>query len=178
METLQGLKKDMEVRLDGLRESIRAAAKEAGAEIREKIRLENLIRVKKLDPKATVPQRKTEYSAGLDLAPIEGGILMPGEVGRFKTGLAIALSKHTVGRIVPRSSRLMEGWYIDGVLDADYRGDCSLQMRNVSNKTLTVIPGERYAQLLVFTFGRGEVVEVEELDATARGEGGFGSTGK
>ena len=144
----------------------------------DQVRQDNQIRIKKLDSRATVPARKTPDSAGFDLSPIEGGVLQPGEVGRFSTGLVIALPKHQVGRIVPRSSRFFEGLYVDGVLDADFRGDCSLQIRNVSDHAIEIVPGQRYAQLLVFTFGRGDIVEVDALEDTERGAGGWGSTGK
>lgn len=140
--------------------------------------MDNIIHFKKLSPVAQMPVRKTGGAAGLDLSPIEGGTLAPGECRRFKTGLAIALPRGTVGRLVPRSSRFFEGFYIDGTLDSDYRGDVSLQIRNVSNAALHVVPHERYAQLLVFRVFEGDLDEVEDLSDTARGAGGFGSTGK
>jgi dUTP pyrophosphatase len=137
-----------------------------------------IVSFKKLDPRAIVPERKTAGSAGLDLVPIEGGIVHPGGLGRFRTGLAVALPSFYVARIVPRSSRFIEGWYIDGTLDSDYRGDITLQLRNVSNGPLEVKAGERYAQLLVFPYYAGMTVEVDVLSETARGDKGFGSTGK
>jgi dUTP pyrophosphatase len=164
--------------LTGFRERLDKSSEELRARLKEARRLAARIFVKKLDPRSLVPVRKTPDAACLDLAPIEGGVLTPGEAKRFKTGLAIALPPGTVGRIVSRSSRFFEGFYIDGTLDPDYRGDVSLQIRNVSDRALAVVAGERYAQLLVLRFHRGEVVEVEELSKTERGEGGFGSTGK
>lgn len=133
---------------------------------------------KKLDEAAIIPVHKTKGAAGLDLSPIEGGVLHPGEVRRFRTGLAVALPPGTVGRIVPRGSRFFEGYYIDGTLDDDYRGDVSLQIRNVSNQYLTVVAGERYAQLVVLPFIGCDLREVETLSDTERGTGAFGSTGK
>jgi dUTP pyrophosphatase len=138
----------------------------------------NAIAVQRIDSRAILPVRKNPGDAGLDLSPIEGGMVGPGECRRFSTGLKIAIPNGTVGRIVPRSSRFWEGWYIDGTLDGGYRGEILLQMRNVSKDALWVVPGERYAQLVVCEICLGEVNEVESLDQTVRGEGGWGSTGK
>lgn len=100
---------------------------------------------------------------------------------RVPTDICVALPPTTYGRITGRSGNTMRGLYVlAGVLDADYRGAVDVMMVNLSADDITVNPGDRVAQLIVEHFVPARVVEAEdraELGDTARGPGGFGSTG-
>lgn len=150
-----------------------------------------VIKVKKLKKDAVVPKMATIGSAGSDVRAClydeETGekvtkIVVPakGEV-KIGTGLAFQLPKNHVMLIVPRSStgtkkKLMLQNTI-GVLDSDYRGECFLFFRNMSFEPMVIEDGERIAQVIVVPYPTLEYQEVEDLDDTERGAGGFGSTG-
>ena len=98
------------------------------------------------------------------------------------TGIYLALPEGTEAQVRPRSG-LAAKYGISvlnapGTIDADYRGEVKVILVNLSNETFTVNPGERIAQLVLARYERVEWSEVESLDETARGEGGFGSTGR
>ncbi|KAF2324554.1 hypothetical protein GH714_015228 [Hevea brasiliensis] len=139
----------------------------------------SLFRVKKLSEKAILPTRASPLSAGYDLSsateakvPGRGKALIP-------TDLSIAIPEGTYARIAPRSG-LAWKHSIDvgaGVIDADYRGPVGVILFNHSDVDFEVKVGDRIAQLIIQKIMTPDVVEVEDLDATVRGEGGFGSTG-
>ena len=129
-----------------------------------------------------LPAYATEMSAGLDLkADIdEPVILSPLQRAMVPTGIYLALPEGTEAQVRPRSG-LAAKYGISvlnapGTIDADYRGEVKVILVNLSNETFTVNPGERIAQLVLARYERVEWSEVESLDETARGEGGFGST--
>ena len=131
-----------------------------------------------------LPAYATEMSAGLDLkADIdEPVILSPLQRAMVPTGIYLALPEGTEAQVRPRSG-LAAKYGISvlnapGTIDADYRGEVKVILVNLSNETFTVNPGERIAQLVLARYERVEWSEVESLDETARGEGGFGSTGR
>ena len=131
-----------------------------------------------------LPAYATEMSAGLDLkADIdEPVILSPLQRAMVATGIFLALPEGTEAQVRPRSG-LAAKYGISvlnapGTIDADYRGEVKVILVNLSNETFTVNPGERIAQLVLARYERVEWSEVESLDETARGEGGFGSTGR
>ncbi|KAF3446303.1 hypothetical protein FNV43_RR11482 [Rhamnella rubrinervis] len=136
-------------------------------------------RVKKLSEKAVLPSRGSPFSAGYDLSsatetkvPARGKALVP-------TDLSIAVPEGTYARIAPRSG-LAWKHSIDvgaGVIDADYRGPVGVILFNHSEVDFEVKEGDRIAQLIIEKILAPEVTEVEDLDATVRGSGGFGSTG-
>ncbi len=139
----------------------------------------NYIDCKVLDPKAVVPARHTPGAAGFDLAVLDHIGVPPGEMRVLRTGIAIALPQDTVGRIVPRSSSVRLGLYIDGTIDSDYRGELLLQVRNVGRAIVHLEAGQRIAQLLVVRLlPDASIIEVPVLGETERGERGFGSTGR
>lgn len=131
----------------------------------------------------TLPEYATEKSAGMDLkaniiVPI---ILEPLERAIVPTGLSIALPDGTEAQIRPRSG-LAAKYGISvlnapGTIDADYRGEIKVILVNLSNKPVTINPGERIAQMVIARYERVEWETVESLDETERGVGGFGSTG-
>lgn len=130
------------------------------------------------------PAYATEMSAGMDLkADIAEPVkLMPLERAMIPTGLFIALPEGTEAQIRPRSG-LAAKFGISvlnspGTIDADYRGEIKVILVNLSNEPFVVNPGERIAQMVVAKYEKVEWAEVEVLDETERGEGGFGSTGR
>ncbi len=144
------------------------------------------IPVKRLRPDAVLPRAMSELAAGMDLcaaldAPLR---LAPGERAAVATGLALAIPPGWEGQVRPRSGlALRRGLTVlnaPGTIDADYRGELMVLLVNLDAAEQVVEPGERIAQLVVAPVARAELVEVAELDelgGTARGAGGFGSTG-
>ncbi len=130
------------------------------------------------------PFYATEKSAGMDLkANIEEPVVLgPLERAMIPTGLFIALPDGTEAQVRPRSG-LAAKYGISvlnspGTIDADYRGEIKVILVNLSNEAFTINPGERIAQMVVARYEKVEWDEVEVLDETDRGAGGFGSTGR
>lgn len=143
------------------------------------------LKVKKLNENAKMIKRATKGSAGMDLhACIEEPVTInPNEIKVIGTGLAIALeNENYVAYIYARSGlSIKHGITLAncvGVIDSDYRGELCVGLTNISTTPYTIEPQERIAQLVISPVCVCEAVEVEELDSTVRGEGGFGSTGK
>jgi len=138
------------------------------------------LEVKKLDPKALLPTRAHEGDAGLDLYSLESFTVGPGERRVARTGVAIAIPSGHVGLIWDRSGLAAKNGItnLGGVIDASYRGEWGVIMLNTSDMPYEVAAGERIAQILVQPVIFPDVCEVSELDATIRGDGGFGSTGR
>ena len=140
--------------------------------------------VRKVHPDAQLPRRMSADAAGMDLAaclpagPIE---LAPGERRLIPTGVAVAIPSGHEGQVRPRSGlALKHGLSIvnaPGTIDADYRGELKVILVNLGAAPFVVAHGERIAQLVVAPVVFPAVVEVEDLPAAERGEGGFGSTG-
>lgn len=130
-----------------------------------------------------MPQYATPQSAGMDLrANIDESVtLQPLERHLFPTGLRISLPEGYEAQVRPRSGlALKHGITVlnsPGTIDADYRGEVGVVLVNVSNEPFTVEPGERIAQMVIARHEQAEFVVVEELDATERGEGGYGHSG-
>eukprot|EP00041_Stephanoeca_diplocostata_P008129 m.117648 g.117648 ORF g.117648 m.117648 type:complete len:168 (-) comp17186_c0_seq1:243-746(-) len=137
------------------------------------------LRVKKLSEHAQLPTRGSEHAAGYDLRsayditlPAEGKALV-------KTDLSIAIPENTYARIAPRSGLALKH-HLDvgaGVIDYDYRGPVGVVMFNFSKVDFEIKKGDRVAQMILERIMTPDVVEVDDLDDTARGAGGFGSTG-
>ena len=141
--------------------------------------------VQRLTPTAKLPTRGTELSSGLDLYADLGGdehsITLTAKMALVSTGLAIQPPPGMEAQIRPRSSFSRQG--IDkpfGTIDADYRGELfvTLALRGGAGRERRIRHGERIAQLIVAPVALCEVVEVESLESTQRGAGGFGSTGR
>ena len=134
---------------------------------------------KRLDASAILPTRAHPDDAGLDLYALEDASFEPGEGLIVRTGVAVAVPAGHVGLICDRSSMAKRGLKTaGGVIDAGYRGELGVVLWNISGQAQRVGKGERLAQLLIVPVATPAVREVEELGATARGAGGFGSTGK
>ena len=142
------------------------------------------IQIQKLRENATLPTRGSALAAGYDLyACLDSDVVIaPGATEKIGTGLAIAVPEGYFGAIFARSGlAAKEGLRpanCVGVADSDYRGEYIVALHNDSDVSRTVTPGERIAQLVVMPFLSVEFEEADALDATARGAGGFGSTGK
>ena len=143
-----------------------------------------VLRMKKVRPGAQLPQRQTAGSAGVDLCACiqEPVVLEPGDSALFPTGLAAEIPQGHVGLIFTRSGLgVKHGVAVSngvGVIDSDYRGELHVGLRNHSREAYAIQPGERVAQLVILPVCLPELAEVEELSETARGQGGFGSTGR
>ena len=132
-----------------------------------------------------LPQYETDGAAGLDLqaalAPDEELVLAPGNRDLIPTGLAIALPQGYEAQIRPRSGLAAKNGVTalnsPGTIDCDYRGEVKVILINHGDEPLVITRGMRIAQMVIAPVARVEVECVEELDATERGSGGFGSTG-
>ena len=138
----------------------------------------------KLADFAQEPTRGSQQAAGWDLyADIDGDYvsLLPGEVKKISTGIAIALPEGTFGAIFARSGLATKRGLAPankvGVIDSDYRGPIIVALKNESDQIQTVQHGERIAQLVVIPYCPVIFNQVDSIGTTARGEGGFGSTG-
>jgi dUTP pyrophosphatase len=131
-----------------------------------------------------LPQASTEAAAGLDLraAVTEPILISVGERSLIPTGWRIALPRGFEAQVRPRSGlALRHGILIPnspGTIDADYRGEIQVILMNGGSEVFRVARGDRIAQLVVAPVVRPEWIEVESLDSTDRGEGGFGHTGR
>lgn len=143
------------------------------------------LKIKKLRPEAKIPTRATEGSAGLDLyACIDEPItLNKGDKALIPTGIAIGLDDpHYAAFIHSRSGlAIKHGLALlnsVGVIDSDYRGEVCVGIVKLTEEPYTIQPFERIAQMVIKPVELPEIVEVQELDDTDRGSGGFGSTGR
>ena len=128
-----------------------------------------------------VPTRATAGSAGYDLASAEDGVLGPGERRLFHTGFSIAVPEGYECQLRPRSGlALKHGITLPNTpatIDSDYRGELMVALVNLGTEPFSVTRGMRIAQMVIARIERAEFAEVAELPGTARGSGGFGSTG-
>ena len=145
----------------------------------------NSIKMMKKRAGAVLPRRATEGAAGMDLcACLEHSVtIAPRELVSVPTGIAIALPEPGLAALVFARSGLgiKHGIALSnggGVIDSDYRGEICVGLCNLGQEPYTIQPGERVAQLVVVPVCLLPVIEVDSLDETARGEGGFGSTGR
>lgn len=142
--------------------------------------------VKKLSPRATLPQYQTGGAAGLDLAaclPEDHSELnvAPGAIVRVPTGLAIAVPVGFEAQVRARSGLSTKHGLTTvngvGTIDSDYRGELQVALINLGREAFAITHAMRIAQLVIAPVARAQVREALELDATERGGGGFGSTG-
>jgi len=142
------------------------------------------VKIKKLYPNARMPFYGTEFSAGADLCAClnEAVVLQPNETRMISIGIAAELPVGYAGLIFARSGLASKRGLAPankvGVVDSDYRGEWFVPMRNHSDVTQTIEPGERIAQLVITPYLTAKFIESEDLSETVRGLGGFGSTGE
>ena len=138
--------------------------------------------VQRLDPGLPLPAYAREGDAGLDLYAVETVTLSPGARAAVGTGIAVAIPAGCAGFVLPRSGlALRHGLSLlntPGLIDAGYRGEIRVLLVNHDlAESVTVKRGDRVAQLVVQRVEAAELIEVEMLPPSARGTGGFGSTG-
>jgi dUTP pyrophosphatase len=139
----------------------------------------NVLRFKQLDPRAVLPARGSSLAAGLDVCSIEEITIEPKHRAMAKTGLAVAIPPGFYGRIAPRSGLASKSGLdvLAGVIDSDYRGEVCCLLYNTSDTPINLPPGSKICQLIVERIITPEAAWATDLDETARGAGGFGSTG-
>lgn len=143
------------------------------------------MKIKKLRENAKIPFRATAGSAGMDLcACIDAPVtILPQKIEKIPTGIAIELeSESHVALIYARSGLAINHGIAPancvGVVDSDYRGEVCVGLVNQTNVPFTIAPGDRIAQMVIAPVVLPQIEIVDELSETARGAGGFGSTGK
>jgi dUTP pyrophosphatase len=142
------------------------------------------LRIRRLRANAVLPRYMSALAAGMDLhAAIDEPLsLAPGQRALLPTGLAMAIPPGFEGQVRPRSGlALRHGVSMvnaPGTIDADYRGEVGVILINHGTEPFAVAPGDRIAQLVIAPVQRAELIEVEELEATVRNNGGFGHTGR
>jgi dUTP pyrophosphatase len=141
------------------------------------------VRIKRLRPDASLPRYMTLRAAGMDLAAAidEPVTLAARERASIGTGIAISLPEGYEAQIRPRSGLAARHGITllnsPGTIDADYRGEICLILINHGSEAVTIRSGDRIAQMIIGPVSRVGWIEVDELDETARGSGGFGHTG-
>lgn len=140
------------------------------------------MKILKLHPEAIIPAYQSEGASGFDLCALESLEIPPLGRALVSTGIAVALEAGYELQVRPRSGlALKHGITVlntPGTVDSDYRGELKVILINLGEKSFVITKGERIAQGVVSQVERVEMVEVETLDETKRGTGGFGSTGK
>jgi dUTP pyrophosphatase len=146
------------------------------------------VRIKKLHPDAVIPKYATQGAAGFDLVAIEDVKIEPGHTSLVKTGLSVEIPRGYELQVRPRSGNSLKTKLrvanTPGTVDSDYRGEVCVIVDNVAayfppnGGSLDIKKGDRIAQGVICPIFQAEFEEVEDLSSTARGAGGFGSTGK
>ena len=130
----------------------------------------------------TLPRYMTRGAAGMDLpAALDEALLIePGARALVPCGFALSIPRGYEGQVRPRSGlALKQGLSVlnaPGTIDTDYRGEVSVILANLGSEPVTIEPGQRIAQLVISPVATARLEEVDELDGTERGEGGFGHT--
>lgn len=142
----------------------------------------DVLRVVRLDPRATLPTRAYAHDAGLDLYALEPMTLLPGERVSVRTGVAVEIPEGCAGLVLPRSGLAARHGIAlvnaPGLIDAGYRGELRVLLLNTDrSEAWTFAAGDRVAQLVLIAPAAAEVEEVEQLADSERGVGGFGSSG-
>jgi dUTP pyrophosphatase len=141
------------------------------------------LRVAKLKDEAVMPTRAHDGDAGLDLYACEAAHLGPGERWGVGTGVGVEIPDGHAGLVLPRSGLARDHGIAlvnsPGLIDAGYRGEVRVLLLNTDPaETFRIAPGDRIAQLVIAPIALADPVEVEALGESARGDGGFGSSGR
>ncbi len=139
----------------------------------------NVLRFKQLDSRATLPTRGSVLAAGLDICSIEDVTIPPKQRAVARTGLAVAIPPGFYGRVAPRSGLAAKNGLdvLAGVIDSDYRGELCCVLYNTGDETLSLPAGSKICQLIIEQIITPEAAWATDLEDTARGAAGFGSTG-
>jgi dUTP pyrophosphatase len=141
------------------------------------------LNVARLDERARLPTRAHAGDAGMDLYALDPATLAPGERAVVGTGIAVEIPPGHAGLVLPRSGLAMRHGIsvvnAPGLIDADYRGELRVLLLNTDRtEAFSVSAGDRVAQLVIVAVALPQVTEVGSLTDTARGAGGFGSSGQ
>jgi len=140
--------------------------------------------IKRLNALATIPAYQSTEAAGMDLhAAIEQAIVLePGAITLVPLGFAMALPPGFEGQVRPRSGLASRHGITlpnaPGTIDSDYRGEVKVPLVNLGDSAFTIEQGMRIAQMIIAPVVQAQLQEVDDLDDSDRGEGGFGSTGQ
>ena len=138
-----------------------------------------IIKIKRLNPEAKLPNYAHPGDVGLDLYSLETVTIKPGEHHLFYNGFALEFPTGYAGIVKDKGSLSKAGLHtLGGVYDAGFRGEYNVHLVNLSDKPYTVEKGDKVAQLVLFPVEIAKIKEVKKLSETARGTGQFGSTGK
>jgi dUTP diphosphatase len=142
----------------------------------------NALRVRRLHPDAVLPTRAYTGDAGLDLRALEATTLAPGERATVRTGVAVEIPEGQAGLVLPRSGLASRHGIAlvnaPGLIDSGYRGEVQVLLLNTDREqAFEIKPGDRIAQLVLVQVHTPEVLEVDALALSERGDGGFGSSG-
>lgn len=140
------------------------------------------LRVRRLERHARLPTRAYPGDAGLDLYALDPAMLQPGERAAIRTGIAVEIPEGQAGLVLPRSGLARRHGIsvvnAPGLIDAGYRGEVQVLLLNTDrSEPFALAAGDRIAQLVLVSVHAPEVVEVQELEVSERGAGGFGSSG-
>jgi dUTP pyrophosphatase len=138
------------------------------------------LKVKKLHPEAKLPAYAHPYDAGMDLFALEDVKIKPGEIARIRSGIAMEIPEGYVGLCWDKSGLSMKNGIkvLAGVIDAGFRGELVMGVINLGKEEYLFEKGHKVMQMLIQPVQIADIIEVEELSDTKRGESGFGSTGK
>lgn len=137
------------------------------------------IKIKKLSTDAILPKYAHPNDAGMDFYANETTVLQPNERKLISTGISMAIPEGYVGLLWDKSGIASKYGIktMAGVIDSGYRGEIKILVHNLSNTSYTFEKGKKVAQMLIQPIEQKKLVEVEDLEDTNRGKGGFGSTG-
>ena len=139
------------------------------------------VNFKRIHPAAVLPAYARQGDAGMDVCACEAATLQPGERKLVKTGLVMELPRGTEAQMRPRSGLALKNGVTllntPGTIDEGYRGEVGVILINLGREAFEVQPGMRIAQMVIAPVLRVDTAEVAEVSDTARGTGGFGSTG-
>ena len=139
------------------------------------------VKFKRVHPAAVIPSYARPGDAGLDVCACEAATLQPGERRLVRTGLVMELPHGTEAQMRPRSGLALKNGVTllnsPGTIDEGYRGEVGVVLINFGHEPFDVRPGMRIAQMVIAPVLRVDAVETADVSDTARGEGGFGSTG-
>jgi len=137
------------------------------------------LKIKKINPEAKIPRYTINGDAGLELYSTVDMVLEVNQRKTCQTGIGMAIPTGYVGLIWDKSGIAAKGGIktMGGVIDSNYRGEIGVILKNLSNNKYKINKGDKIAQMLIQKVASPEIEEVDDLEDTDRGEGGFGSTG-
>jgi dUTP pyrophosphatase len=140
----------------------------------------DLLKFKRLDPRAKLPSRGSVFSAGLDIYSIDDVRIEAKQRYLARTGLSVAIPEGFYGRVAPRSGLAIKNGLdvLAGVIDSDYRGELCCALYNSGDEIIVLAAESKICQLIIEKIITPTPVWADDLDATSRGAGGFGSTGQ